>query len=74
MNASSRLSFAGVLATLALTFPGLLIADGRDDAVMWCSQYTYETGVKCDPQRCPCGRTTTELERLCAGPATVRLQ
>lgn len=63
MNVSIRLLLAGILTALALALPGSSIADARDEAVEYCSRYTYETGVKCDSQRCPCGRTTTELER-----------
>lgn len=61
MNALTRILLASALAVLVAPLPS--IADTRSDAASWCSRYTYETGVGCDSQRCPCGRTTTEVER-----------
>lgn len=53
---------AMLLGLLALgTMPAA--ADVRSDAAAWCSNYTRETGIGCDVQRCPCGRTTTEKQR-----------
>ena len=38
-------------------------ADERSDAIRFCNEYKRETGVNCSAQRCPCGRSTTEVER-----------
>lgn len=38
-------------------------ADEMSDAISHCNAYTARTGIACDAQRCPCGRSTTEIER-----------
>ena len=59
MNIRIRSILPAILLLVALP----AAADERSDAAAWCSDYTRATGVACDPQRCPCGRSTTEMQR-----------
>ncbi|MCW8856123.1 MAG: putative metal-binding motif-containing protein [Kangiella sp.] len=55
--ASLSISLASLLA------PQLVYADQVSDAIKFCNEYERETGVRCEQQKCPCGRTTKEMER-----------
>ncbi|AUD79338.1 hypothetical protein CW740_08795 [Kangiella profundi] len=57
-----------ILASITLFLASILgsspvYADAVSDAIKFCNEYERRTGVRCEQQRCPCGRTTKEVER-----------
>lgn len=51
-----------IILTASLA-PRVAYADQVSDAITFCNEYERETGVRCEQQKCPCGRTTKEMER-----------